>query len=140
MKTTIKLQSVKVITLSIFVMFNILSFSNATGSIVGKVFNNQNQPVENATATIISPESMTIVEGDMCDDEGNFVIENVEPGEYILSVRQVGYEKDETRKVRVDENNTFLNVNTVVLNETNILLKEIEVVTERKTKVGIKNS
>lgn len=112
--------------LAIMSLFSATIFANTT--IKGRVLNSSNQPVEYATATIISPDSETIIEGDMCNDNGDFIIENVKPGEYILSVRQVGFDKDETRKIIVNDRYGVVDVNTVYLNEANIELKEIEVV------------
>jgi len=112
--------------LTIMSLFSATIFANTT--IKGRVLNSSNQPVEYATATIISPDSETIIEGDMCNDNGDFIIENVKPGEYILSVRQVGFDKDETRKIIVNERYEVVDVNTVYLNEANIKLKELEVV------------
>lgn len=121
---TIKNRTIAILT--IMSLFSATIFANTT--IKGRVLNSSNQPVEYATATIISPDSETIIEGDMCNDNGDFIIENVKPGEYILSVRQVGFDKDETRKIIVNDRYGVVDVNTVYLNEANIELKEIEVV------------
>jgi len=68
-----------------------------------------------------------------------FIIENVEPGEYILSVRQVGFEKNETKKIVIDEKNQMVELNTVILKESNIQLEELEVVAAKKNKTIAKN-
>lgn len=125
--------------LAIMSFFSATIFANTT--IRGRVLDSSNQPVEYATATILSPDSETIIEGDMCNDNGDFIIENVKPGEYILSVRQVGFDKDETRKIVVNEQYGVVDVNTVYLNEANNELKEIEVVGSAvKGAAGKKNS
>ncbi len=125
--------------LAIMSLFSATIFANTT--IRGRVLDSSNQPVEYATATILSPDSETIIEGDMCNDNGDFIIENVKPGEYILSVRQVGFDKDETRKIVVNEQYGVVDVNTVYLNEANNELKEIEVVGSAvKGAAGKKNS
>jgi len=123
MKTT---QNRTLVILAVMSLFSATIFANTT--IKGRVLDNSNQPVEYATATIISSDSETIIEGDMCNDKGDFIIENVAPGEYILSVRQVGFDKDETRKIIVNDRYGVVDVNTVYLNEANIELKELEVV------------
>lgn len=139
MKTN-KKQSIRILAVTAILFFSASIFAKANTTIKGRVLDNFNHPVEYATATIISPETMTIVEGDMCDYNGDFVIENVQPGEYILSVRQVGFDKDETRKIVVSENNEVFEVNTVVLNETNILLDELEVIAKLQNSENQKHS
>lgn len=139
MKTIQTKQSRTLATLVVITLISIATYANTT--IKGRVLNNSNQPVEFATATIISPNSMTVIEGDMCNDNGDFFIENVAPGEYILSVRQVGFDKDETRKIKVNNQHEIVDVNTVYLKEVNVELKELEVVgSSSQTTTKHKNS
>jgi len=134
MRTNNKQKISRILVLSGFMLLYIVSFAKANTTIKGRILTDSNQPVEYATATILSTNSMNIVEGDMCNENGDFIIENVEPGEYILSVRQVGFEKNETKKIVIDEKNQMVELNTVILKESNIQLKELEVVAAKKNK------
>jgi len=52
-----------------------------------------NSPIAFATAALLRPDSSAIT-GAMTSEEGLFVIENVETGNYLLQVSFIGYEKD----------------------------------------------
>ena len=110
MKTNNKQKVYRILILSGIMLLYIVTFANANTTIKGRILTDSNQPVEHATATILSTNSMNIIEGDMCNENGDFIIENVEPGEYILSLRQVGCDKNETRKITVDENNQIVDL------------------------------
>ncbi len=139
MKTNNKQKFYRILILSGIMLLYIVTFANANTTIKGRILTDSNQPVEYATATILSTNSMNIVEGDMCNENGDFIIENVEPGEYILSVRQVGFEKNETKKIVIDEKNQMVELNTVILKESNNQLRELEVIGTQKNKTIAKN-
>ncbi len=98
--------------------------TSATVTIKGKVTDEQNNPVEFATATLISPKTKTIVKGEVCNEKGEFSITKVEPGNYILSVSMVGYEKLETENIKADSKTPVIEKN-VVLHERKELLNEV---------------
>ncbi|NCB69151.1 MAG: TonB-dependent receptor [Bacteroidia bacterium] len=101
----------------------IINAATNFNTIKGKVTDEKNQPVEFATAALISPKTQEIVKGEVCNEKGEFIIPKIEKGEYILSVSMVGYERIETEKVLVDgrheviEKNIVLRENTETLNE-----------------------
>ncbi len=128
MKTTNKLQKIKSMVIITIMLLSVSNFANANAIVKGHVLNEINEPLEYATATLINPETMKIAEGDMCNKEGEFIIENVEPGEYILSVRKVGFEKNETKRILINDKNEILEIKKVVLNESNVMLSELDVV------------
>ena len=138
MKTNNKQKVYRILILSGIMLLYIVTFANANTTIKGRILTDSNQPVEHATATILSTNSMNIIEGDMCNENGDFIIENVEPGEYILSLRQVGCDKNETRKITVDENNQIVDLKTLVLKTSNIQLPELEVVAAHKKQSNCK--
>ncbi len=113
-------------------MLGITFFASASGIVKGQVMDQNNDPIVYATATLINPNTNEIVAGDMCDNNGEFIIENVTPGDYILSVRNVGFEKDETTELVVEHGNTMLDV-PIQLKESVSKLPEVEVVSKRYT-------
>ena len=117
---------------TVLALFCIPGLGNASGVIKGRVLDTNNQPVQYATATLINPENNQIVEGDMCDNNGEFIIENVNPGDYILSVRNLGFEKNETTKVIVSDNDQQKEI-PVQLKESVCQLPELQVVSKRYT-------
>ena len=111
--------------LSIMLTANTASAATAaTVTLKGKVTDEQNQPVEYATATLINPSSKEIVKGEVCNNKGEFTISKIEPGEYILSVSMVGFEKMETMRIKAETKNPVIERN-IVLRESNEMLNEV---------------
>ena len=134
MKTIKKFQISRTLLLLVVVFLCNSFFSEATSAIKGRVVDNKKQPLNYATATLLNPKTMEIVEGDMCDNKGEFVIENVKPGEYILSVRMLGYAKDESEKIVVDADKNPIVVKNTILNQAAQELNEVVVTARRPMK------
>lgn len=99
--------------------------------IKGKVVNEQNQPVEYATAVLVSPKTGEVIKGEVCNEKGEFNISKVDKGEYVLSVSMVGYKKHDSEKLIVDGKRTVIERN-IVLNEQVEMLKAVEVVAKKE--------
>jgi hypothetical protein len=132
MKTIKKNQIYRLLLISGIILLGVSGYAQATGIIKGRVLDSNKQPVVYATATIIDPETMQIVEGDMCDDNGEFMIEHVKSGEYILSIRNVGFQKDESRKIKIDAGQNTIRQGDIILNESVENLNELEVTVKRE--------
>ena len=89
-----------------------------------------NQPVQYATATLTRPKTGEIVKGEISDEKGEFVIQKVARGEYVLSVSMVGYKRFESDSVKVDGRNDIIE-KKIVLNEQTEELKAVEVVAKK---------
>ncbi|MDD3195682.1 MAG: TonB-dependent receptor [Paludibacter sp.] len=125
MKTTYKI----VFLTGLFMLLNSFSLLavTATAIIKGKVVNDKNEPVEFATAVLLSPVTGEVVKGEVCNEKGEFNINKVDKGEYVLSVSMVGYKKVETQPLVVDGKRSVIE-QTIVLNEQAELLKTVEIV------------
>ena len=91
-------------------------FAANSATITGQVTDSNNQPVEYATAVLNNPTTGQFVTGAVCNDKGEYTLENVEPGEYILSTNLIGYEKT-TEKITVNANQPRVVKEDVVMNE-----------------------
>ncbi|MHB9141290.1 MAG: carboxypeptidase regulatory-like domain-containing protein [Paludibacter sp.] len=134
MKTIKQVQIIRILIITGLVFFCNSIFADASSIIKGRVFDSSKKPLNYATATILNPETMKIVEGDMCDSQGEFIIENVKPGDYILSIRMVGFEKNESKKIHVDSLNTITEVENTVLKLSVQRLSEVVVTAKQKSK------
>lgn len=104
MKTIIKFKTARTIILSaIMLMFGSL-FVQAGSLIKGKITDKNNNPIPYATAILTNPVTMEIIQGDMTDESGRFIIENIKPGKYILSLRSVGYQTLESCILEIGDN------------------------------------
>jgi hypothetical protein len=116
---------------AVLTLSNIIFAANY-GIIKGRVVNKKNQPIELATATLTNTKTLKTTDGAMCDQEGNFSIEDVDPGEYTLSVSMVGYKKCETVKVTVEANYALIIGKPFMLNDSIHQLRGLVVKAKRQ--------
>lgn len=127
------MKSLLIKSLVFFLVFSPAVFANteiSTAIVKGKVVDEHNQPVQYATATLTRPKTGEIVKGEISDEKGEFEIQKVARGEYVLSVSMVGYKRFESDSVKVDGRNDII-VKKIVLNEQTEELKAVEVVAKR---------
>ena len=103
MKTIKNYQVKRMLVLSGMAFFSFMLFAEGSGVIKGRVIDENNQPVEYATTVLKNANTNKFVTGTVCNYKGEYIIENVEPGEYELSTKMIGYEKTETQKVVVNK-------------------------------------
>lgn len=99
--------------------------------IKGKVVNEKNQPVEYAAAVLISPTTGEVIKGEVCNEKGEFNINKVEKGEYVLSVSMIGYKKHDAEKLVVDGKRNVI-LKNIILNEQTEMLKAVDVVAKKE--------
>lgn len=113
----------KIILLNLFAfIINCANTQNA--HVKGRVVNSQNQGIEYATAALIENSSSKLEKGTVCNDQGYFIIENIEPGEYTLSVRMLGYDVNESEKIVITKKNQMIE-KVIVLNEATHTMTEV---------------
>ena len=61
-------------------------------SITGKVLDENKQPVSFASVTLLAAADSSLIKGEVSDEAGDFDIENISAGNYILSISFLGYE------------------------------------------------
>lgn len=77
------------ITLSIQLTCLCNAFSQ--GTVSGKLKNKGNNPVEYANCVLLNSSDSTLVKAAISDENGKFVFENLEPGNFLFMTSQVGY-------------------------------------------------
>lgn len=87
-------------------------------------------PVPYATVGLVQLPDSSVVNGVITLGDGNYMLENVKPGNYFVRVSYVGY-KTTGRSVALGTGDTDVMVDTIFLNETTASLEEIVVVGER---------
>ena len=118
MKTIKNYQFKRVLVLSGFAFFSFLLNAENSGVIKGRVVDENNQPVEYATAVLKNSKTNKFITGAVCNYKGEYVIENVEPGEYVLSTKMIGYRLTKSQKIVVDKRQKRIIEKDVVMNET----------------------
>ncbi|MFZ4723971.1 MAG: carboxypeptidase-like regulatory domain-containing protein [Paludibacter sp.] len=119
MKTINKNQIKSIILLVGCVFFASQLFAEGTFSVKGRVLNSQKQTVNSASATLQNSETLEIVGGTMCDENGEFKIDNVKVGEYILTVHKPGFNKSDARRIHIDEDGVIIEKERISFNALN---------------------
>ncbi|MCC5926813.1 MAG: TonB-dependent receptor [Bacteroidetes bacterium] len=76
----------------ILLPFHSLEARQLAPGISGIVQDSENQPVEFATVSLLTADSL-FVKGEVTNRDGEFMIRNVQPGTYLLEIRNVAFER-----------------------------------------------
>ena len=127
----------KILLLSLFCTISFLQAQNsdkvtyALGSISGKVIDKDSkQPIPYANISIKLENK--IITGGITQDNGNFIIKNLELKEYVVEFQFMGYKKH-TVSVNITTANKSVNLNIVSLEEEAVQLDGVEIVKEKST-------
>jgi outer membrane receptor for ferrienterochelin and colicin len=126
LQTTTSVRSLLRIGLIALVIFSASLFAGQTGKIVGKITDKKtNEPVIGVSVVIQGTRS-----GSSSDFEGDFIIGNVLPGTYSLTVTSLGYKTATIKNVvvKIDLTTTV----DVQLEETVVVGEEVVVIAERQ--------
>lgn len=95
------------------------------GNVIGKVIDKDQEPMPQASVSLLAVRDSSMVTGIATDNDGKFRITDVRAGKYILQASYVGYAN--TYK-NITVGNSTLNVGEVVLDESAEMLGEVAVV------------
>lgn len=103
-----------------------------TGRISGKVIDAElNEPIPYATISINDLEG-NLISGNTSGDDGNFVIDKVNAGEYTLKVQFIGY-KPYTQKIEITSNKATIELGVIPLEPDLAQLDDVNIVAERSS-------
>ncbi|GAL80264.1 ferrichrome-iron receptor [Algibacter lectus] len=116
------------------ILFSVFSIYGQTGIIKGgKIISKKGKVIENASVLITK-----LKKGAMTNSYGDYIIEKVEPGNYILNISFVGYK---SQKVAVSvKNNETTTVSAITLIESQEQLSEVVVNGNKRNKFAKKTS
>ncbi len=101
------------------------TFALAQNSITGKLLNKKGEPLIYATAVLLNPSDSTMQYYGISNEDGQFMIKNINAGEYIFQSGFLGYESF-FKKVSVPLENGN-NMGIIVMKEKELMLDEVEV-------------
>ncbi|MEO1485881.1 MAG: TonB-dependent receptor [Bacteroidota bacterium] len=113
------------------VFFALLSFFTlytSAQTIKGKLTNATDGPVPYAAVTLSSPLDSSLVKATISNEEGIYVLKDLQPSEYLFKVNVLGY-ADLERKINYESGD--LDMGTLVLTEVTENLAEVTVVAEK---------
>ena len=126
--------------------FFIFQYSFADNfTIVGKVIDSNNKPVELGNVVVLSSKDSSIIKGDLFMS-GEFKLIDISETNFILKITSIGLQ-DYFQLVKKENSDSLLDVGTIQL-KTNTNLKEIEIIAKtpmfehdgEKVKVNVENS
>ncbi len=102
--------------------------SNLSGVIKGKVIDfSTKKSIDYANVTLFNKKDSSMVNGAVSDENGNFLIKNVVPGNYYAKVSFIGYKTNVIKSVTINPNNKLVDIGTVNLTSTAVKLGAVVV-------------
>lgn len=123
------------ITASLLISFQVLPQSENGkingGKISGKVYDKDSQhSIEYANIVLLSPKDSSLINGTVTDANGNFTIDDIPVGKYILEVRFIGY-KSEKFDINISSSSAAINLGNIYISPNALELNDIVVEGER---------
>ena len=100
------------------------SFAQKNSKLSGKVVDEKNQTVAFAIVKLLNFPDTNVVKSVSTNPDGDFIIDPVKSGDYVLSVSMVGYKTKKTTKISINGN---LNIPSIVIESTTKQLNEVSV-------------
>ena len=121
---------IKFIKCSILLIF----LSNAVygQTIKGKIIDSTQAPVPFAIIALINASDSSLVTGNISDENGNFTIQKVTKGNYLLKITAIGFNDKYSNPLQIDTA-SIIDVANITVNSFGINLNEISVTVIRRT-------
>lgn len=117
----------------VFLVGNQLIYSQITGKIIDS---DTKIPLEYATVALYSELNNKLISGVITNNEGLFIIQNIEKGKYYLKASFIGYDTKTINSIEIKSNNSPLSLNTIHLTIGNNQLNEVIIKGERATVIN----
>ena len=100
--------------------------------ITGKVLEtSKNSIIQSSTISLLKAKDSSIVKTTLADDTGNFSVENIEKGNYILLATAIGYDKTFSKPIEVNETGKQQIANTLFLKPSEKSLATVTVLAKK---------
>ena len=98
------------------------------GIVKGKIIDfSTKKPIDYANVTLFSKKDSSIVNGAVSDENGNFLIRNITPGNYYSKISFIGYKTDVINSINITSANKIISLGTVNLISTSVRLGAVVV-------------
>ncbi|WP_203256266.1 outer membrane beta-barrel protein [Hyunsoonleella ulvae] len=108
---------------------------NGFSQIKGVIVDEQNTPLEYATAALFELKNGTLIAGVISDNNGAFTFKNIKKGSYYLEASFLGYEKKRIENITITKKGEAIDVGTIQL-VLGTQLNEVVVNAEKKSVVN----
>jgi outer membrane receptor protein involved in Fe transport len=129
------MKNIFIIILLLAFSYNLKAQNNITnGKITGKVTDAvTKQPVDFATISVFKQGATSPFNGGSTDPKGNFKIDNIPPGDYVLTVDFIGYKQTKIAHVVVLSTGKNVAVGEILLAPVSNQLKEVSITASAPT-------
>ena len=102
------------------------------GTIVGAIADEvSNGPIEFATISLHQLPDSALLTGTITDQEGKFVLTEIQEGKYFVRMDFIGYTRYESPMVEISSENLFIDMGSVALASSTVGLGEVEVAADK---------
>ncbi|MDX1586284.1 MAG: TonB-dependent receptor [Balneolaceae bacterium] len=111
----------------LLISFVFLPYIAAQTSVTGSVSEVNSEPGPFANVLLLNPGDSSLVKGAVTDKDGQFDISNVEMGEYLLAVTNIGYTTKYVGPFSVDKEASELDQGSITIREATAQLETVTV-------------
>lgn len=105
----------------------------AIGVLRGKLLDERSGlPIEYGTIAILKARDTSMAGGTITDSKGNFRIEKIEVGKYIVRIQFMGFETKELTNIMIKPSDSDVNLGTIKLKQTAASLQGVEITADRE--------
>jgi len=95
-----------------------MAFATESFEIRGKIVKTGVAGENHAKVYLLDSKTMQLIDEMTCNEDGEFLIQDVKKGEYLLMVIKPGYKKADTRRIVIDDKVTVYNNSDKTLADT----------------------
>ena len=100
----------------------------------GRVFDKKsNEPVEYATVAVYKKEDNSVVTGTISDENGEFKIKGLQPGNFYIVISFLGYDDYKFDDITIRKSGNTMNLGDIILDANAKSLEEVDVVAQRQS-------
>ena len=136
-----QINSQKLVVASLAILFALFTgqvmAQNPVGILTGKVSDAKGEAIPFATILLVKSQDSSMVKGALTDMEGNFSVEKISKGNYLVSIRMMGYENYYTPVIEIT-NEIPVVLPPIQLKDASTKLAEVTV-TAQKPMIEVKN-
>ncbi len=115
--------------LFVLFLFCFSSFATAQISLEGYVLNENEEALIGATVVILAETDSTIIEFSLTNDFGKYQIKDINTRRFVIQVSYIAHQ-NYSKIIEIDANKNRINMDPIVLLESNEVLKEITIKAE----------
>ncbi len=118
-------------TITLALIISLSAFTQNNGRVTGRVGLDNGKPGEQATITLLRGKDSVLVKTALPDKTGTFEIENIRPGQYIVSISHTGYTRYLSNAIVIDAAQSVVTLPAITLQAAQTAMSEVKVEARR---------